>query len=78
MACGAPVIASKASIPEVAGDGSSFVDPLMTCPVEAMKEFLEDADLAASFREKGLKRVKAFSWEKTARQTIEVYKQCLS
>lgn len=79
MACGVPVIASNtSSIPEVAGDAAYLIDPYdMEDMAQAMEKVLEDHDLAASLRAKGQERAKAFSWEKSARQTLEVYQECL-
>jgi len=79
MACGVPVITSNASsIPEVAGDAAFLIDPYdVQTLAEAMGSVLEDQNLHESLRTRGLERVKAFSWESTAHQTLEVYKKCL-
>jgi glycosyltransferase involved in cell wall biosynthesis len=79
MACGVPVMTSDtSSLPEVAGNAACLIDPYdIQAMAEAMEKILEDKNLAASLRAKGLERVKAFSWEKAARQTLEVYKECL-
>ncbi len=80
MASGVPVITSKtSSLPEVAGDGAYLVDPYdVQALAVAMEKVLQDKNLASSLQAKGLERVKAFSWERAARQTLEVYKECLS
>ena len=44
---------------------------------ENAKELLNNSAYAEYFRQKGLKRAKDFSWEKTARQTIEIYDSIL-
>jgi glycosyltransferase involved in cell wall biosynthesis len=79
MACGTPVVTSNASsLPEVAGEAALLVDPYNVEEIAAaMRRVLEDPDLAQELREKGLARAKQFSWERTARQTIEVYKKVL-
>ena len=74
MSCGCPVVTSNvSSMPEVAGDAAVLVNP------ESMEEITEGIKKAMKEREdlvkKGLKRAKEFSWEKTARQTLEVYKE---
>ncbi len=76
MACGAPVIVSNASsLPEVVGDAALLVDPT---DVEgwtvAMHRLAENESLRQSLREKGLKRAKLFSWQKAARETLQVYR----
>lgn len=79
MACGTPVIASRAaSIPEVVGDAGMLVDPY---DVEALAETLYqvavDSDLKADLRRRGLERVRLFSWEKCARETLSVYEHLM-
>ncbi|HID87194.1 MAG TPA: glycosyltransferase, partial [Anaerolineae bacterium] len=80
MACGVPVVVSNASsLPEVVGDAGLLVDPLdVDALAEAMIAVLSDEDLRASLRQKGIARAKRFSWERTARETLEAYKRCAS
>ena len=75
MACGCPVVASNSSsLPEVVGDAGVMVDPHDEAALaEAMGKVLADSALAASLREKGLDRSRLFSWERCARETLEVY-----
>ncbi len=79
MACGAPVVTSNvSSLPEVAGDTALLVDPRDVEGIaEAMRAVLEDAQLRTTLRAKGLERASRFSWERTARLTLEVYHRCL-
>ena len=79
MACGVPVVASNvSSIPEVAGDAALLVDPRdANALCDAMERILKDGDLRASLRERGLERAATFSWERAARETIEVYEEAL-
>lgn len=79
MACGCPVISSNRScIPEIVQDAALLVDPSdITAMTKAAKELLDNTDLSESFKHKGLKRAKDFSWEKTARQTVDVYASLL-
>ena len=68
MACGAPVIVSDGgALPEVAGD-AALVFPLSEPDglAQALKACLRDEGLRASLREKGLARVKNYSWQRTA------------
>jgi glycosyltransferase involved in cell wall biosynthesis len=77
MACGIPVITSDTSaMPEIVGDAALRV----SCEDEegftvAMWRFLTDDALRADMIAKGLKRVKCFSWERAARETLEVYRR---
>lgn len=74
MACGTPVIAScAASLPEVVGDAGLLVDPYNINELaEAMRAILEDGKLRQRFIEKGLERVKRFSWHKCAEKMLEI------
>ncbi len=71
MVSGTPLIA--ADIPplrEAAGDAALYVSPKeMDAWAEALQRLATDAPLRAALREKGLARVKQFSWEKTAELT---------
>jgi glycosyltransferase involved in cell wall biosynthesis len=80
MACGCPVVTSNTSaIPEVVGDAALLVDPEDSVAIaDGIHDVLTDQDLAANLREKGLARARQFSWERTASQTIDVYRQVLA
>lgn len=75
MACGCPIIASNCScIPEITGDAVLLVNPTNIDEISIVSiNLLKDKSLADRLTKKGLKRSKIFSWEKTAKQTIEVY-----
>ncbi len=81
MACGTPVAASDRScIPEICGkDNAVFFDP--DSP-EQMAEKIFDVISQKSLREhlikNGLNRVKTFSWEKMAIETLKVYDDILN
>ncbi|MDZ7272132.1 MAG: glycosyltransferase family 4 protein [candidate division KSB1 bacterium] len=77
MACGTPVITSNvSSLPEVAGDAALLVDPLdVEDLAEAMRRVLTDGDLRQQMRARGLEQASNFTWEETARRTLEVYEQ---
>jgi glycosyltransferase involved in cell wall biosynthesis len=79
MACGTPVVTSNSSsLPEVAGEAALLVDPTdVDGLVHAMRRVLSDPDLAADLRQRGLERAKGFTWERTARETLAVYKKVL-
>ena len=76
MACGTPVVASNnSSLPEILGDAAIMVNPLNVEDIkERIKRVLFDKTLREKMISLGLERVKDFSWEKTVRQTLEIYK----
>jgi glycosyltransferase involved in cell wall biosynthesis len=79
MACGAPVIASdRSSLPEVLGDAAVLCNPYDIDELASrIISVLEDAQLRANLKERGLKRASAYTWERTARETIAVYRQAI-
>jgi glycosyltransferase involved in cell wall biosynthesis len=78
MACGTPVVSSRrGSLPEVGGDAVSWVEPEDEDAIAlAIELILTDTDRAARLRKAGLERARRFSWESTARRTLEIYRQC--
>ncbi|MGH7231238.1 MAG: glycosyltransferase family 4 protein [Nitrospiraceae bacterium] len=76
MACGCPVISSDASsLPEVAGEAAVLVDPRDVGGLaSAMERVLGGADVRLALRERGLEQAARFPWERTARETIAVYR----
>jgi len=80
MCVGTPVLTTNSSsIPEVVGDAALRVDATdETAMGDALIRLDQDAGLRESLREKGLKRVKIFSWKETARKTAEVYEKVLA
>jgi glycosyltransferase involved in cell wall biosynthesis len=74
FACGCPVVTSNiSSMAEVAGDAAALVDPKDT---ESIIEGIEKVIRGPkNYIDKGLRRIKDFSWEKTARMTIDVYRE---
>ncbi|HSJ54189.1 MAG TPA: glycosyltransferase family 1 protein, partial [Anaerolineae bacterium] len=80
MACGTPVISSKASsLPEVVGDAGLLVDPAdVEALAAAMEQVLADAGLRERMRAAGLQRAQRFTWENAARQTVASYRRALA
>ena len=79
MARGVPVACSNASsLPEVAGDAALLFDPRDEAAIAiALERLLSDPTLAADLRERGLQRAAEFTWERTARLTLESYRRAL-
>jgi glycosyltransferase involved in cell wall biosynthesis len=80
MACGCPVVVSRAaSLPEVCADAACYVDPKDVQSIaEGVSTVLSDDELRRSLIKKGAERVKLFTWENTARKTLEVFDEVLS
>jgi glycosyltransferase involved in cell wall biosynthesis len=79
MACGAPVVCSNAGpLPEVAGHAAILVPPNEPRAwADAIGRVVSDARLAADLRARGEQRVRAFSWDRAAHATREVYREAL-
>lgn len=77
MACGVPVIASTAaSIPEVLGGAGILVDPADgPAWTRAIADMMHDDQMRGRLRAAGLRRAADFTWERTARLTLEVYRR---
>lgn len=77
MSCKIPVITSNiSSIPEVTGDGAILINPFDTEDLKrAIERLLEDENLRCETAEKGFLRSKEFSWIKTAKNTLNIYKE---
>jgi glycosyltransferase involved in cell wall biosynthesis len=76
MAAGTPVIAMPvSSVPEVGGDCVLYPDGLSSGALgRAMERLSHDDQLRSALRDRGLKRVRLFTWEATAIRTVEVYR----
>ena len=79
MACGAPaIISDRGSLPEIAGGAALEIDPDDPAELaDTIERVLNDAALQHDLRHKGLERVKEFSWERCARETLAVYQRVL-
>ncbi|MFH2067802.1 MAG: glycosyltransferase family 1 protein [Pseudomonadota bacterium] len=75
---GIPTITSNiSSMPEVAGDAAIKVNPFHVDEIyNAMKLLLTDDVLYCSYQQKARHQARMFSWEKTARETLHVYRSC--
>jgi len=79
MACGAPVIASnRGALPEIAGGAALLVDPENVEQIaDAILTVIEDQALQDHLREAGHRRAAEFSWQKTAAETLSLYRELL-
>jgi glycosyltransferase involved in cell wall biosynthesis len=74
MASGVPVVVSNlSSLPEVVGDAGVLVDPNSVDSIaEGLLKVLTDPKLRKTMIERGREQAKKFTWENTAKRTLEV------
>lgn len=77
--CGVPVITSpNSSLTEVGGESVLYADPKNTDDIAAaITKIFEDENKRVQLIKKGYQNLNRFSWEKCARETIEVYEKIL-
>jgi len=77
MACGCPVVTSSTgATPEIVGDAALIVDPRSVDEIyKATMRVLKDKALRAKVISKGYTQAKKFSWEKSARKMLSVFKE---
>jgi len=75
MACGTPVIATDvAALAENIGQAGLLIPPLDEhALMEALQTLLSDPGLQMRLTQAGIKRAADFSWERTARLTLQIY-----
>lgn len=74
MACGTPPLTGNlASLPEVVGDAGLMVDPYdVDAIADGLLRLIENSTLRSELSQKGLARVKNFTWENTADMTLRI------
>ena len=77
MATGTPVVASNvSSLPEVLGDAALLANPENVFEIaRAIRDALLDEDLRADLIAKGKAQAARYSWDRTARDVLEVYRE---
>ncbi len=77
MACGTPVIVTQnGAVPEVVGDAGLFIDPMEPeALAETIQKLLDDSQLQADLKAKGLARASTFTWQHTAQIVRDIYQQ---
>ncbi|MBL8233163.1 MAG: glycosyltransferase family 4 protein [Bryobacterales bacterium] len=75
MACGCAVACAKTSaMPEVADGAAIFFDPRSIAEMaRAIQDMVLNPEMRARYERLGPARASAFSWDRTARQTLDVY-----
>ncbi|MEK6635310.1 MAG: glycosyltransferase family 1 protein [Planctomycetota bacterium] len=78
MACGAPVLSSNIEpMPEICQDAAVYFDPFKPQNIaEKMIHVLTDKDLLKDMKRRSLERANWFSWENTAKETLQVFESC--
>lgn len=76
MACSCPTVVSNiSSLPEIGADASTYIDPFSIESIsQGIKKIIRQDQrfVREKLIKKGLERVKQFSWEKTARETLDL------
>ena len=77
MASGTPVITSNvSSLPEAVGEAAVLVNPENVFEIaRGIRDVLLDPDLRAQLVAKGKRQAARFSWERTAREVIQIYEE---
>lgn len=77
MAIGAPVLAARAScLPEIYKDAALYFDPFSPKDMgEKISLVIKNEDIRKKLIDAGRKRVKSFSWQRMAEQTLKIYEQ---
>lgn len=77
MVCRTPVITSNvSSIPEITGDSAILIDPNNINEIEkAIEKLTSNKNLRQEFIEKAKKQSENFTWEKCARQTLNLFQE---
>jgi glycosyltransferase involved in cell wall biosynthesis len=75
LACGTPVVAmKKTSIPEILQDSALLIEGKdVQTWADAIVQVITDDNLRSSLANKGIRRVARFSWERCAKETLQVY-----
>jgi len=75
MACGTPVVTSNvSSLPEVVGDAAVLVNPENVFDIaRGIRDVLLDDRLREELVRRGRLQAQRFSWERTAREVLEIY-----
>lgn len=75
QACGTPVVVSNtSSLPEIVGESGIKVNPNDTKSIKlGIEKVLNNLTLSSNLIKKGLKNAQRFSWQKCAKDTLEVF-----
>ena len=76
MACGTPVVCSRASsLPEVAGDAALFIEAMTGDGLAAaVRQVLSNPNMADKMSSDGARQAGRFCWRRAAEETVQVYR----
>jgi len=80
MACGTPVVAAQGScLPEIGGDAALYAPP-DDAPAwaDALRPIVGDEALRQRLRAAGIERARGFTWERSARRHLELFREVAS
>ncbi len=79
MKSGCPLVASNAtSIPEITGDAAILHHPEdVDAFADSILTILDSKSIREEYSRRGIERAKQFSWQNTARKTLDVYRSIL-
>ncbi|MBI1356005.1 MAG: glycosyltransferase [Acidobacteria bacterium] len=77
MAHGTPVVTSSvSSLPESVGDAAELVNPTNVFDIaRGLRKILLDDEYRSDLRKRGFEQVRKFSWDRSAEQVLEVYRE---
>jgi glycosyltransferase involved in cell wall biosynthesis len=71
--------ADASALPEVAGDAALLFDPTSVDAIaDAVGRLVGDEALRAELAQRGREQAASFSWERAARETVDVYQRALA
>ena len=79
MSCDCPaVLSNTSSLPEIGGDAAEYFDPMNSDNIlNAVSKVINNKELRKMMILKGKEQLKKFSWDKTAKETVELYRDIL-
>lgn len=79
MAAGAPVVTTRrSSIPELGGEAVVYVEPGSVGDIaRGLREVFQNPDLRVALKTAGPQRARLFSWDRTLKETVDVYRMLL-
>ena len=79
QACGVPVVVSKtSSLPEIVGDSGILINPESVDSIAGGIKKVLNPKTRSLLVKKGFENIKRFSWEKCARETLQVLEKVAS
>ncbi len=78
MACGASILSSNIEpMPEICQDAAMYFDPFNPKDIaEKIKAVLSNDGLLEKLKQNSIRRANCFSWEETAKKTLQVFESC--